>query len=90
VSQADATGGVSVFTGRSGRWLEVGATPGARAQLFLWLLKGPQQQPTATVTMPASGWEAIGLPGTTQPVTWYLRVQSTVPIQAWSCDRAVV
>jgi len=85
-ARADGPGGGSVLTGSSGSWIDVGATPGARTQLFLWLAQGPQQQPTATVTVPASGWEAIGLPRTTQPVTWYLRVQSTAPIQAWSCD----
>jgi hypothetical protein len=79
--------GVVVLTGPSASWLDVGATPGSRVQLFPWLLEGPQQQPTATLTVSASGWETIELPRTVRPVTWHLRIQARGPIQAWSCSQ---
>lgn len=82
-----AGAGLADLSDPSGGWLDVQAAPGTRVELFPWLLLGPQQQPTATFTAPASGWEAIELPRTAQPVTWHLRIQSSEPVQAWRCGQ---
>jgi hypothetical protein len=87
-TETAGAGGALVLAGRSGSSFDVGAAPGTRVRLFLWLLDGPQQQPTASLTMPAFGWEAISLPRTSQPVTWHLSVQAAGPAQAWACAQA--